>query len=124
MCSVQIKHYFFVYFLIDVAFYRKWLGQYRLEHIQAKACPTEKPLGLILVDSRDMKSELLPSPLKCLDMLYEILPYQAKTIMDRLILVAQDAVIKLEGEPVSTMDFVNVLRYISITINVTRFILH
>lgn len=57
-----------------------------------------------------MKSELLPSPLKCLDMLYEILPYKAKTIMDRLILIAQDAVIKLEGEPVSTMDFVNVLQ--------------
>ena len=86
------------------------MGRYRLEHIQAKACPTEKELGLILVDTRDMKAELLPSPLKCLDILYEILPDKAKTIMDRLIQVAQDAVIKLEGEPVTTMDFVNVLR--------------
>ena len=86
------------------------MGRYRLEHIQAKACPVEKQLGLILVDTRDMKSNLLPSPLKCLDILYEILPFQAKTIMDRLILVAQDAVIKLEGEPLATMDFVNVLK--------------
>jgi dynein heavy chain len=95
----------------DVAFYRKWLGRYRLEHIQAKACPVEKELGLILVDTREMKSELLPSPLKCLEILYEILPYQAKTVMDRLIQVAQDAVIKLEGEPVTTMDFVNILKF-------------
>lgn len=106
----QNCHQFFLLFLIDVAFYRKWLGRYRLEHIQAKACPTEKQLGLILVDTREMKSELLPSPLKCLDKLYEILPYEAKTIMDRLILIAQDAVIKLEGEPVTTIDFVNVLK--------------
>lgn len=96
---------------IDVFFYRKWLGRYRLEHILAKTCPIEKELGLILVDSQDMKMELLPSPLKCLDILYEILPNKAKTIMDRLIQIAQDAVIKLEGEPVTTMDFVNVLRY-------------
>ena len=58
-----------------------------------------------------MKMELLPSPLKCLEILYEILPNKAKTIMDRLIQIAQDAVIKLEGEPITTMDFVNVLRY-------------
>ena len=97
---------------LDVSFFRKWLGRYRLEHIQAKACPTEKELGLILVDTRDMKSELLPSPLKCLDILYEILPHKAKTIMERLIQVAQDAVIKLEGDPVTTMDYVNILTYV------------
>lgn len=72
----------------------------------------EKELGLMVVDTRDLKSELLPSPLKCLDILYEILPNKAKTIMERLIQVAQDAVIKLEGEPISTMDFVNVLKYV------------
>ena len=99
-------------FSIDVSFYQKWLGRYRLEHIQAKACPSEKALGLILVDTRDMKSELLPSPLKCLEILYELLPNKAKSIMDRLIQVAQDAVIKLEGEPVTTMDYVNVLTYV------------
>lgn len=96
----------------DVAFFHKWLGRYRLEHIQAKSCPTEKELGLILVDTRDMKSELLPSPLKCLELLYDLLPYKAKSIMERLIQIAQDAVIKLEGEPVNTMDFVNILTYV------------
>ena len=97
----------------DVLFFRKWLGRYRLEHIQIKACPTEKDLGLILVDTEDMKNELLPSPLKCLEMMYEVLPRIAKVMMDRLIQISQDAVIKLEGDPVSTIDYVNVLKYVA-----------
>lgn len=32
--------------------------------------------------------------------------------MDRLIQVSQDAVIKLGGEPASTVDYVNILKYV------------
>ncbi len=99
------------YIHADVLFFRKWLGRYRLEHIQAKSCPAEKDLGLILVDTRELKSQLLPSPLQCLEILYEVLPFKAKTMMESLIQISQDAVIKLEGEPVTTIDFVNVLKY-------------
>ena len=104
-----------------MGFFRKWLGRYRLEHIQAKSCPVEKELGLILVDTRELKLELLPSPLKCLDHLYEILPHKAKTIMERLILIAQDAVIKLEGEPIATMDFVNILMYVLMDVQINLY---
>ena len=48
-------------------FFRKSLGRYRLEHIQAKRCPLEKDLGLILVDTNHLKAQLLPSPIKCLE---------------------------------------------------------
>lgn len=142
----------------DVAFFQKWLGRYRLEHIQAKNCPTEKDLGLILVDTQQLKAQLLPSPLRCLEVrqhqffllttpllpfllplapspfspplrtsyphpshfpppqaLHDILPRKAKTMMDHLIQTSQDAVIKLEGDPSSTIDYVNLLRYISRT---------
>ena len=34
--------------------------------------------------------------------------------MERLIAVSQDAVFKLESEPVSTVDFVNLLKYVCI----------
>ncbi len=51
----------------DVVFFRKWLGRYRLEHIQAKACPTDKDLGLLLIDTNQLKAQLLPSPVKCLE---------------------------------------------------------
>lgn len=95
---------------VDVGFFRERLGRYRLEHIQAKNCPVQKDLGLILVDTRDLKADLLPSPLKCLEVLYDILPHMAKTMMDDLIHVSQDAVIKLEGEPTSTIEYVTVLK--------------
>ena len=58
------------YVHVDVVFFRKWLGRYRLEHIQAKACPTEKDLGLLLVDTNQLKAQLLPSPVKCLEVLF------------------------------------------------------
>ena len=95
---------------LDVSFYRKCLGRYRLEHIQIMACPAEKDLGLILVDSKDMRELLLPSPLKCLNMVYEVLPNIAKAMMDGLIQISHDAVIKLEVEPVATIDYVNILQ--------------
>ncbi len=71
----MVKHYThskvdeFTHIVIptDVAFFRKWLGRYRLEHIQCKNCPVEKDLGLLLVSTDTLKSELLPSPVKCLD---------------------------------------------------------
>ena len=43
-------------------------------------------------------------------MIHEVLPHKAKTIMERLIMTSQDAVIKLEGEPSATIDYVNLLR--------------
>ena len=65
---VQSMHLCFCdYIFIEVVFFRKWLGRYRLEHIQAKACPTEKDLGLLLIDTNQLKAQLLPSPVKCLE---------------------------------------------------------
>ncbi len=44
--------------------------------------------------------------------LYNVLPNKAKTIMDRLIAISQDAVIKLGSEPASTIEYVNILKYV------------
>ena len=53
--------------LLDVEFYRLWLGRYRLQHIRAKDCPTAKDLGLMLVDTTELRNQLLPSPIRCLE---------------------------------------------------------
>ena len=45
-----------------------------------------------------------------MQIIHEVLPNKAKTIMERLIMTSQDAVIKLEGEPASTIDYVNLLK--------------
>ena len=72
-CNIVLKSFHSEYLIlhvllcIDVVFFRKWLGRYRLEHIQAKVCPTEKDLGLILIDTNQLKAQLLPSPIKCIE---------------------------------------------------------
>ena len=54
-------------FSADVEFYRLWLGRYRLQHIRAKDCPTTKDLGLMLLDTTELHNQLLPSPIRCLE---------------------------------------------------------
>ncbi len=48
--------------------------------------------------------------------LYDVLPNKAKTIMDRLIAVSQDAVIQLGGEPSCTEDYVSILKYVCVCV--------
>ena len=45
-----------------------------------------------------------------LQAIHDVLPYKAKSMMERLIQTSQDAVIKLEGDPSSTIDYVNLLQ--------------
>ena len=52
---------------VDVEFYRLWLGRYRLQHVRAKDCPSAKDLGLMLVDTAELRNQLLPSPIRCLE---------------------------------------------------------
>ena len=54
---------------VDVEFYRLWLGRYRLQHVRAKDCPSAKDLGLMLVDTTELRNQLLPSPIRCLEVL-------------------------------------------------------
>ena len=44
--------------------------------------------------------------------IHDTLPFKAKVMMERLIAVSQDAVFKLETEPISTLDFVNLLKLV------------
>ena len=41
-----------------------------------------------------------------------MIPVKAKSMMDRLIQVSQDAVFKLESEPSTTIDYVNLLTFL------------
>ena len=41
-----------------------------------------------------------------------MIPVKAKSLMDRLIQVSQDAVFKLESEPSTTIDYVNLLTFL------------
>ena len=52
---------------VDVPFFRRSLYRYRHQHAQALSCPVEKDLGLLMVDTKYLKEQLIPSPLRCLE---------------------------------------------------------
>ena len=67
---------------------------------------------LILVDAIEMKSKLIPSPIRCLDVVNDILPTIAKRNTDSLIAEAQEASFKLESVPSTTIEYVNSLTFL------------
>ncbi|XP_012945207.1 dynein heavy chain 6, axonemal, partial [Aplysia californica] len=72
----------------------------------------KRPIGMLLVDAVKMKSLLIPSPLRCLDVINDMLPVLARREVDRLIAELQDAQFKLEFGPTTTIEFVNSLNFL------------
>ena len=70
------------------------------------------PLGMLLIDAIKMKSLMIPSPNRCLDVINDILPVKARKEVDRLIAELQDAQFKLEFEATTTIEFVQSLTFL------------
>ena len=51
----------------DVAFFADHLSLYNKQHKMAEAIIEKRPIGMLLLDATKMKSLLIPSPLRCLD---------------------------------------------------------
>ncbi|GFR70567.1 dynein heavy chain 6, axonemal-like [Elysia marginata] len=51
----------------DVAFFAEHLEKYNTQHKMARHIAEKRPIGMLLVDATKMKSLLIPSPLRCLD---------------------------------------------------------
>ncbi|XP_033113100.1 dynein heavy chain 6, axonemal-like, partial [Anneissia japonica] len=51
----------------DVEFFAEALERYHMQHSQAEAIRERRSIGMLLVNAEDMKSKLIPSPLRCLD---------------------------------------------------------
>ncbi|KAK3733193.1 hypothetical protein QZH41_008554, partial [Actinostola sp. cb2023] len=96
----------------DVAFFATSLEKYNSEHDQAVSIQAKKPIGMILCDLRKLKEVLIPSPLKCLEVINDILPKLAKKRTDTLMKFCQDAQFELEAIPSSTKDYVTSLTFL------------
>lgn len=96
----------------DVEFFSESLAKYHLQEEMTKIIVLKRNLGMLLVDSTDMKSKLIPNPLRCLDVINEILPMIAKKNTDRLIAECQEATFKLESKPQSTIEYVEALNFL------------
>ncbi|KAK0138380.1 Dynein heavy chain 6, axonemal [Merluccius polli] len=90
----------------------KSLEKYHSQYRQALAIEQHRQLGLLLVDTTQLKNNLTPSPLRCLEAINEILPLLAKKMLDAIVSEAQDAQFKLQFTPSATTEFVNSLTFL------------
>ncbi|XP_064174621.1 dynein axonemal heavy chain 6 isoform X1 [Anguilla rostrata] len=96
----------------DVAFFGEQLERYHCEHKEALAIIQKRQIGLLLIDSTQLKAKLIPSPLRCLETINDMLPTLAKKMMDDIIAEAQKARYKLVSTPSATAEFVQSLDFL------------
>ncbi|XP_072373357.1 dynein axonemal heavy chain 6 [Scyliorhinus torazame] len=96
----------------DIFFFVSWLEKYHKQHTDTVSIKQTKNLGLLLIDNTALKKLLIPSPLRCLEAINEILPVLAKMKTDAILHEVQDAEYKLEIIPTATMEYVNNLLFL------------
>ncbi|XP_066123630.1 dynein axonemal heavy chain 6 [Saccopteryx bilineata] len=96
----------------DVKFFSEQLEKYHKQHKDAIALKPTRNVGLLLIDTKLLKEKLIPSPLRCLEVLNYMLPCQSKLKVDAIISEAQDAEYKLEFVPTTTIEYVNSLIFL------------
>jgi len=62
-----------LWFFSDVAWFSESLERYHGQHKMAEAIKEKRPIGMLLVDATKMKSLMIPSPIRCLDVRMQIL---------------------------------------------------
>ncbi|KAJ8402442.1 hypothetical protein AAFF_G00369310 [Aldrovandia affinis] len=96
----------------DVTFFRDSLEKYHSECDEAQAIVQKKQIGLLLIDSTQLKKKLIPSPMRCLEAINIMLPTLAKKKMEDIITEAQQARYKLVSVPTTTAEFVESLNFL------------
>ncbi|XP_074052253.1 dynein axonemal heavy chain 6 isoform X2 [Macrotis lagotis] len=95
-----------------VNFFAEQLEKYHREHKEALALRPIRNVGLLLIDTKKMKKKLIPSPMRCLEVINNMLPLQSRKKVDAIISEAQDAEYKLEFVPTATVEYVNSLLFL------------
>ncbi|XP_028414460.1 dynein heavy chain 6, axonemal-like [Dendronephthya gigantea] len=96
----------------NVPFFSMSLEKYTTERTLVEKVPDKKPIGMLYLDCTKLKQVLMPSPLKCLDVIHEILPKLAKKRVDSLMEFCQDSQFKLEIIPSTTEEYVDSLTFL------------
>ena len=63
---------------LDVSYFSEALLKYNNEHQMAKSIKESRNIGMMLVDTTKLKQVLIPSPLKCLEVMGFSLIFQRK----------------------------------------------
>ncbi|KAH9281795.1 Dynein heavy chain 6, axonemal [Echinococcus granulosus] len=96
----------------DVEFFREKLATYKRQLRMTRQIPANRPLGLFSVDTSVFKNTVSPSPLRCLDCVYAILPEIARHEVDRLTKETQEGEYTLTLNLSTAVDYVNHLTFL------------
>ncbi|KAI6648922.1 Dynein heavy chain 6, axonemal-like [Oopsacas minuta] len=97
----------------DVEFFATSLEKYDRQYYLAEKCPEKMTVGAFMVDTRELKKQLKPSTMRCLEVIHQILPKMAKERLDHLIEFAQDANARLVNVPSTTKEYVENISFIN-----------
>uniref|UniRef100_A0A3Q3ICB6 AAA+ ATPase domain-containing protein n=1 Tax=Monopterus albus TaxID=43700 RepID=A0A3Q3ICB6_MONAL len=95
-----------------LSFFEKALEVYHSEHKEALAIQEKRHLGLLLVDKTQLKQRLVSSPLRCLEVINEMLTQLARKKLDAVIAEAHEAQFKLEFTPSTTSELADALIFL------------
>ncbi|XP_047189968.1 dynein axonemal heavy chain 6 isoform X2 [Scophthalmus maximus] len=95
-----------------LSFFEKALELYNGEHQEALAIQQKRHLGLLLVDKTKLKEKLVSSPLRCLEVINEMLTKLAKRKLDAIIAEALEAQYKIESRPSTTTELFSSLIFL------------
>ncbi|XP_075319652.1 dynein axonemal heavy chain 6 [Odontesthes bonariensis] len=95
-----------------LSFFKKTLELYHCEHKKALAIQEKRDLGLLLVDKTQLKEKLVSSPLRCLEVINNMLTQQARRKLDALLAEVCEAQFNLEFQPSTTAEMANGLTFL------------
>ncbi|OON20089.1 dynein heavy chain, region 2 [Opisthorchis viverrini] len=96
----------------NMAFFRDNLLKHHREVLMTQLVPMQRSIGMFLIDTSTMRSLLLPSPNRCLELFHRLLPVDARAEVDRLVQETQEADYTLSLTPSTTVDFVKHLEFL------------
>ncbi|XP_030595591.1 dynein heavy chain 6, axonemal-like isoform X2 [Archocentrus centrarchus] len=96
----------------DVAFFEKALTLYPSQHEEATRIQQERRLGLLLVDTRQLKEKLQSSSLRCLNVINHMLTQLAKRKVDTIMAEVSEAEVKLGLHRSTTAELADFLTFL------------
>ncbi|CAH8607108.1 unnamed protein product [Heterobilharzia americana] len=96
-----------------VQFFKTNLLKHHRQVKIAELVPVQRPIGMFLIDTMTLRTRLLPSPNRCLEILHSLLPVYTHGEVDRLVHETQEAEYTLSVTPSSTVDYVNHFEFLN-----------
>ncbi|GFS25719.1 dynein heavy chain 6, axonemal [Elysia marginata] len=96
----------------DPVIFHDLLQRFHQQHRMVQAVEDKYPIGVFLVDTREVKKLLRPVPIDCLKQIHSELPVIAREGINRIMTELQDGQVRLEYSPTATNEYVKYLNFL------------